>query len=63
MNEDLQPSMKLTIFVGGDERRAHRPLYNVLLDELHRAGMPGATVTKGVLSYGQHRRIRSTMTR
>lgn len=61
MDEDLQAGMKLTIFVGGDERRAHRPVYEVVLAELHRAGIPGATVTKGVLSYGQRRRIHSTM--
>lgn len=61
MPTDLQPAMKLTISVGGDERRAHHPLYQEVLRVLHREGISGATLTKGVMSYGVRRSIHSSM--
>ncbi len=61
MARDLQPAMKLTIFVGGDERSTHHPLYQEVLRVLHHEGISGATVTKGVMSYGVRRSIHSIM--
>lgn len=61
MNRELRPAMKLTVSVGGDERHAHHPLYREVLKVLHERGLSGATVTKGVMSYGCRRRIHSTM--
>lgn len=59
MTRNLQPAMKLTISVGGDERSAHHPLYREVLDILHREGISGATLTQGAMSYGVRRSIHS----
>jgi PII-like signaling protein len=60
MERELQPAMKLTISVGGDERRAHHPLYQEVLRILHNEGISGATLIKGVMSFGVRRSIHST---
>lgn len=57
MKTELVPAMKLTITVGEDERRAHHPLYREVLVVLHKTGIVGATLTKGVMSYGVQRRL------
>lgn len=61
MARNLQAAVKLTISVGGDERRAHHPLYQEVLRVLHSEGISGATLTKGVMSYGVSRSIHSIM--
>lgn len=61
MKRELHTATKLTIFVGGDERRAHRPLYEVVLEMLRAGGVQGATVTKGVMGFGSRRRIHSSI--
>lgn len=61
MTRELQPALKLTITVGGDERHAHHPLYQEILLVLHREGIGGATLTNGVMSYGVRRSIHSSM--
>ena len=61
MDKELRPATKLTVSVGGDERRAHHPLYQEVLKVLHEFGVVGATLTHGVMSYGVSRQIHSTM--
>jgi len=60
MKTELKPAMKLTVSVGEDERHAHHPLYREVLLALHKAGIAGATLTKGVMSYGVQRRLHTT---
>jgi len=60
MKPKLKPAMKLTISVGEDERLAHHPLYREVVLALHKAGIVGATLTKGVMSYGVQRRLHTT---
>jgi len=55
----LQPATKLTVFVGGDQMRSHHPLVNGITKVLREAGVGGATITRGVMSYGKGRRIHS----
>ena len=55
----LAPALKLTIYIGGDERRSHHPLVNDVTRLMREAGIDGATITKGVMSYGKGRRIHS----
>lgn len=57
MKPVLKPAMKLTISVGEDERHEHHPLYRAVVLALHQAGIAGATLTKGVMSYGVQRRL------
>lgn len=61
MSRELRPAVKLTIFVGGDEGPAHHPLFREVLNVLREQGISGATLTKGVMSYGCRRRIHSTI--
>jgi hypothetical protein len=60
MERKLQPAMKLTISVGGDERHAHHPVYQEVLRVFHNEGISGATLTKGVMSFGVRRSLHST---
>ncbi|HLO00885.1 MAG TPA: DUF190 domain-containing protein [Pyrinomonadaceae bacterium] len=57
MKPELKPAMKLTISVGEDERHAHHPLYREVVLTLLKAGIAGATLTKGVMSFGIQRRV------
>jgi uncharacterized protein len=57
----LLPALKLSVSVGGDERHAHRPLFREVLNLLRECGVGGATVTRGVLSFGGGRRLHSDM--
>jgi PII-like signaling protein len=52
MSREPRPAIKLTVSVGGDERHAHHPLYRAVLKALLLQGISGATLTKGVMSYG-----------
>ncbi len=61
MAHELQSMMKLTIFIGSDERHAHHSLYSEVMNIAAECGILGATVTKGVMSYGRRRRIHSDM--
>jgi uncharacterized protein len=47
----------LRIFVDDAQRYEDRALYLALVDELHRAGFPGATVFKGIEGYGHDKTI------
>lgn len=57
----LSPAVKLTVYVGGDERIAHQAPGEAVLAILHQENISGATVTKGVMSYGIKRRIHSSL--
>ena len=49
---ELKNLESLRIFVGEHVRFGHRPLYEEIVREARQLGMAGATVMKGVLSYG-----------
>lgn len=57
MKRELRPAMKLTVYVADSERHAHKPLYREVVRALHEAGISGATLTKGVMSFGVQRRL------
>lgn len=59
MKRELRAAMKLTVCVGDSERHAHHPLYREVVLALHKAGIAGATLTKGVMSFGIQRRLHS----
>lgn len=54
-----EPALKLTVWLGGDERYQHRPLYQVVLEILRAEKISAATLVKGALSYGVTKRIHS----
>lgn len=48
---------KVTIYIGESDRRGQKPLYLAILELLKREDCAGATVTRGVASFGAHSRI------
>lgn len=47
----------LRIFVGEYDKLNHEPFYEQIVYEAKKAGLAGATVTKGVMSFGANSRI------
>lgn len=54
------PAVRLTIFVGSDDRWRHRPLSTEIVHRAHAAGLAGATVLHGVEGYGASNHIHTT---
>jgi PII-like signaling protein len=50
-------SRLLRIFIGEADRHGHKPLYEALVLEARQEGIAGATVVRGILSYGASSRI------
>lgn len=61
MAKGLVSMTKMTVSVGGDETHARRPLHREVLRILREFNVAGATLTKGVMSFGVGRRIHSDM--
>lgn len=58
MTDQLERDSKLLrIFIGEQDKSGHRPLYEAIVYEARRSGIAGATVTRGILSYGASSRI------
>jgi uncharacterized protein len=47
----------LRIFLGDSDKIHHKPLYEIILEEAKKYDLAGATVFKGVMSYGPTSRI------
>jgi PII-like signaling protein len=47
----------MRIFLDENDRYSGRPLYMAVVDELQRAGFPGATVFKGIEGYGSRHHL------
>ncbi len=52
-------SKVLRIYIGSYDKINHKPLYEVIVMEAKKYGMAGATVYRGVLSYGANSVIHS----
>jgi uncharacterized protein len=58
MTVELERDSKLLrIFIGERDKFGHKPLYEALVLEAKRRGIAGATVLRGILSYGASSRI------
>ena len=55
--ENKDNSKLLRIFIGENDRFNQRPLYEAIVYAAKRKGLAGATVTKGILSYGANSKI------
>jgi uncharacterized protein len=53
-------ALRLTVFVGEDDRWHHRPLYTEIVHRAHAAGLAGASVVRGIEGYGASSRIHTT---
>ena len=47
----------LRVFVGEKEKLHHRPIYELLVSEAMERGMAGATVFRGLLSFGLRHKL------
>ncbi len=47
----------LRIYIGEQDQHNHKPLYELIVEMAKDAGLAGASVFKGVLSYGASNRI------
>ena len=54
------PAVRLTVFVGEDDRWHHRPLYTEIVHRAHNAGLAGASVLRGIEGYGASSRIHTS---
>ena len=46
-------ALKLTVIVGEDDVHAHRPVYSEIVVRAREAGLAGATVVRGIESFGR----------
>jgi len=50
-------AMMLRIFIGEDAKFQHRPLYEAIVLKAREAHLAGATVLRGVMGFGNSRRL------
>jgi uncharacterized protein len=53
-------ALRLTVFVGEDDRWHHTPVYHEIVRRAHEAGLAGATVMRGCEGYGASAMIRTS---
>lgn len=53
-------ALRLTIFIGEDDRYGHHPLYHEIVQRAFQAGLAGATVLRGIEGYGATTHIHTT---
>lgn len=57
--ETIQNAKLLRIFIGELDKIEHQPLYEAIVFKAKEKGLAGATVLKGVLSYGANSLVHS----
>lgn len=53
-------AVRLTIMIGEADQWHHRPLFTEIVHRAHAAGLAGATVLKGIESFGASSRVHTT---
>ncbi len=53
----LSDAVKLTAYVSESARHEHKPLFEAILELLHREGISGATVAHGTAGYGADKQL------
>lgn len=55
-----RPGMRLTIFVGEDDRFHHHPLAQAIFERAREEGLAGATMARGIEGFGPSGRLKTT---
>ena len=58
--KDKKEAKLLRIFIGEDDKFNQRPLYEAIVYAAKKKGLAGATVTKGILSFGANSKIHTS---
>src|SRR5689334_10796766 len=53
-------ALRLTVFIGENDRWHHKPLYAEIVHRAHAAGMAGASVFRGIEGFGASSLIHTT---
>jgi uncharacterized protein len=53
-------ALRVTVFIGDDDRIHHRPLYTEIVHRAHAAGLAGASVIRGYEGFGASSLIHTT---
>ena len=53
-------ALRLSIFIGEDDRYDHHPLYHEIVQRAFASGLAGATVLRGIEGYGASTHIHTT---
>jgi len=57
----MQTKMELLrIYIGESQRCGRKPLYEAIVEEAHKRGLAGATVTRGIMGFGKNSEIRTS---
>jgi len=57
----MQTKMELLrIYIGEGQRCGRKPLYEAIVEEAHKRGLAGATVTRGIMGFGKNSKIRTS---
>ena len=51
------PAQRLRIYICEDDKAGHTPLYEAIVHQAYHSGLAGATVWRGVMSYGHSHHI------
>ncbi len=54
------PALRVTVFIGEDDRYHHRPLSTEIVHRAHAAGLAGASVVRGCEGFGASSRIHTS---
>ena len=57
MGEITGRGRRVRVYFGESDRHEGRPLWSALLDTLRRNGAAGATITRGMASFGAQSRV------
>ncbi len=56
----VEEGRRLRIFVGENHRYKGKPLFEAIIQKAREQGLAGATILKGVESFGRHHKIHTT---
>jgi PII-like signaling protein len=54
------PALRVTVFIGEDDRYRHKPLSTEIVHRAHAAGLAGASVVRGCEGFGASSRIHTS---